>query len=124
PPPSSRRSSPLTRRPRPSTRSPNPLPSTSCSTPAERRRSRRSTMSAIVRDDPTEHRYVIVVDGQGAGASYYELDEPRIAFTHTEVDDAHTGQGLGKRLVTGALADVEARGLAVVPLCPYVRKVI
>lgn len=81
-------------------------------------------MNTIVRDNPTEHRYEIIVDGQVAGASSYELDPDRIVFTHTVVDDAHAGQGLGRQLVAGLLADVEQRGLAVVPLCPYVRKVI
>lgn len=81
-------------------------------------------MSTTVRDNPTEHRYEILVDDQVAGVSHYELDAEQIEFTHTEVGDAHRGQGVGKQLVAGMLDDAAKRGLAVVPLCPYVRKVI
>lgn len=44
-----------------------------------------------------------------------------IAFTHTEVDDAVEGQGLGSRLIRYALDDVRARGLKVRPVCPFVK---
>ena len=81
-------------------------------------------MSTTVRDETTHHRYEIVVDDQVAGYSHYQLENGRIAFQHTEVDGAYAGRGLGKQLVTGLLDDAEQRGLAVVPLCPYVRKVI
>lgn len=82
-------------------------------------------MSTTVRDDATEHRYELLLDGEVAGTADYELDDAgRITLTHTEVDDAYGGRGLGKQLVTGVLADAEARDLEVVPRCPYVRKVI
>lgn len=81
-------------------------------------------MPTAVRDQPDRHRYEILAGDQVAGFSDYDLDDGRIAFHHTEVDDAFAGRGLGKQLVAGLLADAEQRGLAVVPLCPYVRKVI
>lgn len=81
-------------------------------------------MSTTVHDDVTEQRYELLLDGEVAGTADYELDAGRITITHTEVDDAYGGRGLGRELVTGALADAEARGLEVVPRCPYVRKVI
>jgi predicted GNAT family acetyltransferase len=81
-------------------------------------------MSNTVRDNPDDHRYELIVDDEVAGFSNYELDGDRITFTHTEVDDAYAGRGPGKELVTGLLSDAEERGLAVVPACSYVRKVI
>ena len=38
-----------------------------------------------VKDDPSESRYVVYVDGELAGFSEYEIDErrARIVFTHT-----------------------------------------
>ena len=44
-----------------------------------------------------------------------------VFLVHTEVDPAFAGQGLGERLVAGALEDLRARGLKLVPLCPFVR---
>jgi predicted GNAT family acetyltransferase len=43
-----------------------------------------------------------------------------VAFLHTEVDPTVQRRGLGSALVAGALDDARARGLAVVPLCPFV----
>jgi uncharacterized protein len=39
---------------------------------------------------------------------------------HTEVAPSEEGQGLGGRLVAGALADIRTRGLRVVPVCMFV----
>jgi predicted GNAT family acetyltransferase len=72
-------------------------------------------------DQPEEHRYEGRVDGRLAGFAAYELDGDRIVFTHTEVDDAYEGQGVGSAIVRSALEDVRARGdLRVVPRCPFV----
>jgi len=78
-------------------------------------------MSAQVRDDQDASRYVIEVDGNDVGASYYNRYPDHIVFTHTEVDEGHQGEGLASQLVQSALDDVRASGLRVVALCPYVR---
>jgi predicted GNAT family acetyltransferase len=62
------------------------------------------------------------VDGELAGAAYYELDEKRIVFTHTEVDDRFEGHGVGSTLARFALDDVRAEGThRVVPRCPFIK---
>ena len=72
-----------------------------------------------VADNPAERRYEVTVDGEVAGASYYwDRDGVRIV-THTEVDAEWEGQGVGSRLIAGALDDIRARGLRVTPLCPF-----
>jgi len=81
-------------------------------------------MSTTVRDNPTESRYEVYDDEQLAGFTVYKLTERQIAFTHTEVAPAFGGRGLAKQLVTKALDDARRRSLAVLPFCPYVRKVI
>lgn len=83
-------------------------------------------MTAVtsVRDNPDEHRFEIHDDDQLAGFSEYKLTKGRIAFTHTEVDPAFSRRGLARQLVTEALDDARERGLAVLPFCPYVRKII
>jgi predicted GNAT family acetyltransferase len=81
-------------------------------------------VAITVRDNPTENRYEIHDGDQLAGFSDYKLAQNRIAFTHTEVDPAFNGRGLARQLVTEELDDARRRGLAVLPFCPYVRKVI
>ena len=51
-----------------------------------------------VSDHPEVERYEIRVDGRRAGLAAYELEGDVITFTHTEIDDAYEGQGLGSRL--------------------------
>lgn len=78
-------------------------------------------MSIVVRDNPQESRFEILVDDALAGFSVYELRDDVIAFIHTEIDEAYAGQGLAKILVTQALDTTRDTGLAVLPFCPYVR---
>ncbi|MGW8380631.1 GNAT family N-acetyltransferase [Streptomyces sp. ODS28] len=77
-----------------------------------------------VRDNPQGSRYEVFSGEDLAGFSQYRLTPGRITFTHTETAPAFAGQGLAKRLVAEALDDVRRRGLAVLPLCPYVKKYI
>jgi predicted GNAT family acetyltransferase len=75
-----------------------------------------------VRDNPDDNRYEAFVDGELAGFSDYELSDGVITFTHTEVDDAFEGHGVGSALVRQSLDQVRASGtLRVRPLCPFVR---
>lgn len=74
-----------------------------------------------VDDHPEVERYEVWVDGHRAGLAAYQLEGGVIVFTHTEVDDAYEGQGLGGRLARYALDDARARGLGVKPLCPFIR---
>jgi hypothetical protein len=73
-----------------------------------------------VRDNPARHRFELEVDGHLAVA-VYSLAPGVITFIHTEVPEALAGRGVGSRLAKGALAQVRARGLKVVPRCPFVR---
>ena len=79
-------------------------------------------MSEItVRNRPQEHRYEVHVDGAVAGFAAYTLAGDVITFVHTEVDDAHEGEGLGSVLARGALDDVRASGaLRVRATCPFI----
>ena len=75
-----------------------------------------------VTDDPGAHRYDVTVDGTPAGFAAYRLrGADVIVFTHTEVDPAFEGRGVGAALARGALDDVRARGeRRVVALCPFI----
>ena len=59
------------------------------------------------------------VDGALA-FSTYRLGKRTIAFLHTEVPEALRGRGIGEQLVRAALDSARARGLLVIPNCPYV----
>src|SRR5688572_10206851 len=81
-------------------------------------------METEVRDVPERSRYEILVDGNVAGfAEYQDVDDTRV-FTHTEVDEAYEGQGLGGRLIRFALDDAEAQARTIVALCPFVRRTV
>jgi uncharacterized protein len=80
-------------------------------------------MDGEVRNNEAAHQYELEVDGRLALAAY-RLRPGRISFTHTEVPDALAGRGIGKRLVKAALDDVRAKGLKVVPICPFVKHYI
>lgn len=72
-------------------------------------------------DVEARERYEARVHGALAGfAEYRGHSDPR-AFTHTEVDERFEGQGVGSALVAAAMEDVRARGLHVLPLCPFVK---
>jgi predicted GNAT family acetyltransferase len=77
------------------------------------------TMGEDVRDNPAESRFELEVSGHLAVA-YYRLAGKVITFTHTEVPQALSGQGVASRLVKGALEQVRARGLKVAAKCDFV----
>ena len=78
-------------------------------------------MRSDVVDRPEKHRFEILADGAVAGFAAYRLREGEVTFTHTEVDGAYEGKGLGSVLVRHALDTARERGLAVRPACPFVR---
>jgi predicted GNAT family acetyltransferase len=67
----------------------------------------------------SEHRYVLVQDGRRMGSTAYVDHGSQRVFVHTEIDLSQAGKGLASLLVAGALADVRARGLRVVAICPF-----
>ncbi|WP_412543068.1 GNAT family N-acetyltransferase [Longispora sp. K20-0274] len=77
-----------------------------------------------IRDDSGQARYEILVDGELAGFADYTLRPGVISFTHTEVSPPFGGRGLAGELIGFALEDARARGLDVLPFCPFVRRFI
>jgi predicted GNAT family acetyltransferase len=78
-------------------------------------------MDTTVVHNADARRYEIHVDGAPAGFTAYEPTSTARSFTHTEIDPAYEGKGLGSVLVKHALAATRADGLAVLPFCPFVR---
>jgi uncharacterized protein len=79
-------------------------------------------MSEIV-NNTAKHRDELSVDGHVA-ATYYTLADGIITFVHTEVPPELGGRGIGSKLIKGALDQVRASGLKVIPQCPFVKAFI
>ncbi len=73
-----------------------------------------------IKDVPEELRYVALRDGKLIGEIRYRREPDRIELVHTEVLPSAEGTGAGSQLVKTALDDIRARGLRVVPYCPFV----
>ena len=87
-------------------------------------RRRPVSVPSTLADNRARSRYEAVVDGAVAGYAEYLLGERTIVFTHTVVEPAFEGKGIGSRLVRFALDDARARGLKVRPQCPFFAKYI
>jgi hypothetical protein len=72
-----------------------------------------------VRQDTGSSRYEVLVDGDVAGFAAYQLYEGSYVFDHTVIKDEYAGRGLGTVLARGALDDVRAQGMRMVPLCEF-----
>jgi uncharacterized protein len=77
-------------------------------------------MNLEVVDTPDRHRFEAWSDGKLAGFASYSRSDDVIVFTHTEVDPAFEGHGVGGALARTALDEAAARGLRVRALCPFI----
>ena len=77
------------------------------------------TMDVKVINNAEASRYEAFVGVELAGFSEYRVRPDAIVITHTEVDDAFEGKGVGSALARGALSDIRAHGGKVIPICPF-----
>jgi predicted GNAT family acetyltransferase len=70
-------------------------------------------MTDAVRNNTKLSRFELDADGRTATA-YYQLSPGVITFTHTEVPQELSGQGIGSALARGALDAARAERLRVV----------
>ena len=81
-------------------------------------------LAPTVTDVSDRRRFEIAVDGAVVGFAEYRRRPGVISLTHTEIDPARNGEGLGTLLVKAALDTARAEGLAVLPYCPFVQRFI
>ena len=81
-------------------------------------------MTTTVVANDAKGRYEIVVDGEVAGFTQFHLKGDVAVFPHTEISEEYEGRGLATTLIRSALDDMRARGLTIVPQCPFVRAFI
>ncbi|UKA76337.1 GNAT family N-acetyltransferase [Arthrobacter sp. FW306-07-I] len=79
-----------------------------------------------IRHSPERERFELLDAGNVIGkAAYKEYDggeSPQRIFYHTVVNEEYGGQGLAGRLATAALDSTVESGIAVVPVCPFIKK--
>jgi hypothetical protein len=75
-----------------------------------------------VSDASEEGRYEARLEGEDALAAIveYRLGSGWIAFLHTEVRPDLEGRGVGGRVAAGVIDAARARGLKVIPRCPFI----
>ena len=75
-----------------------------------------------VSDAPGSSRYEARLEGEDdlAAIVEYRLGSGSIAFLHTEVRPDLEGQGVGGRVAAGVIEAARARGLKVIPRCPFI----
>jgi predicted GNAT family acetyltransferase len=82
-----------------------------------------TTEPQIEISDATErNRFIATLDGEQAGFIVYRLRPGLLALIHTEVDERFEGHGIGGRLARFALEQARAKGLEVLPFCPFVNE--
>jgi len=59
------------------------------------------------------------VDGDVAGFAAYRVRDGQTVITHSEVDPAYRGRGLGAELARLTLDQLRESGARVVPSCPF-----
>ena len=85
---------------------------------------RRGPEVLEVQDNPEKSRYELLEDGKLVGVADYRPMGDKLGFPHTEIVPGRRNQGLGHRLVKGALDDVRRKGVKVVPYCWFVAEFI
>jgi len=77
-----------------------------------------------VTDNGEAKRYEISVDGALAGFSTYRDQHGTRVVLHTEVFPEFEHRGLAGHLAQVLLDDIRARGMRIVPRCPFIARYI
>ena len=92
--------------------------------PATSHRMESSPLTQAIHRDDDNTRYVTEVDGTEARIDFRMMGTGLLALMHTEVPTAIANRGVGTALAQFALDDARARGLEVLPFCPFVAALI
>src|SRR5690606_23221822 len=85
----------------------------------------RTKVEIIRTESETRGAFEVIEDGQKVGQmTYSKAGTDRIIIDHTEVDSSQNGKGLGKKLVEAGVAYAREKGIKIVPLCPFARRVL
>lgn len=79
-----------------------------------------------VKREETPSKGVFFIEKNGkrlAEVSYSKAGTDRIIIDHTQVADELRGQNAGVEMVKEAVAYARAKGISIIPLCPFARSV-
>lgn len=75
-------------------------------------------------DTGKEGKFIITDASNIAGTLLYKWSgKDKIIIEHTEIDDAYSGQGLGKKLVLEAVSFARQKHIKILPWCTYAKSV-
>lgn len=79
----------------------------------------------MVNHERSGHRgaFVWMQEGKRLAEMTYTVAGSRVIIDHTTVDDSLRGQGIGAKLVRGAVDWARADNVKLMPLCPYAKSV-
>lgn len=76
-------------------------------------------------EDQRRGKFVILEDGTPVGEmTYVWAGASKFIIDHTEVYEAFGGKGYAKQLVMRGIAYAKEKGVKIIPLCPYAKKVM
>ena len=76
-------------------------------------------MDVTVRENADLNRFELLVDGEMAGQAAYRVRDGVTVITHSEVDPAYRGRGLGNELAGRTLDALRAQGARIRPACSF-----
>ena len=79
----------------------------------------------MVHHEKSGHRgaFVWMQEGKRLAEMTYTVAGSRVIIDHTTVDDSLRGQGIGAKLVRGAVDWARSDNVKLMPLCPYAKSV-
>jgi hypothetical protein len=76
-------------------------------------------MDSEVRDNVTQHRFELPINGEAMALAYYRIEDGLVVLTHTEVPAEFSGQGIASRLARGIFELLRRSGRKAVLKCPF-----
>lgn len=74
-------------------------------------------------DDGKKGRFILYSDEKVAGElAFIWAGEGKFIIDHTEVDQAYSGKGFGKKLVAEAVDYARKKDIRILPLCPFAKR--
>ena len=75
----------------------------------------------VLSDNPAARRFEAHVGGVLAGFAEYQLTDELVVFTHTAVEPAFEGQGVGSAIARFALDQLRGSTRQALPVCPFIK---